>query len=150
MSGHVAANSETRRTFLPGMGVDWLLPLYDPITTLLGLDHARRQLLRQAELCPGHRVLDIGCGTGTLIVMLARTHRDVQVVGLDPDPKALDRARALKKSSAVSAATVDKLVAELAIAQADKDRAARRLHEEKTAAMEGVERMDGRRHRLEV
>lgn len=43
--------------------------------------------------------------------------------------KALDRARALKKTSAVADATVDKLVAELAIAQADKDRAARRLHD---------------------
>ena len=43
--------------------------------------------------------------------------------------KELDRARALRKTSAVAAATVDKLVAELAIAQAEKNRAARRLRD---------------------
>src|SRR5262249_1112456 len=41
----------------------------------------------------GHRVLDIGCGTGDLIVLIKRLHPDVDVVGLDPDPKALIRAR---------------------------------------------------------
>ncbi len=48
--------------------------------------------------------------------------------------KALDRARALRKRSAVAAATVDKLVAELAIAQADRDRAARRLRDRTVVA----------------
>ena len=43
--------------------------------------------------------------------------------------KALDRAQELLKSSDVAAATVDKLVAELAIATADRDRAERRLRD---------------------
>jgi ubiquinone/menaquinone biosynthesis C-methylase UbiE len=92
VSGHVAANSQTKRPFLPGMGVDWLLPLYDPITTLLGLDHARRELLRQAELHPSHRVLDIGCGTGSLVVLAKTSYPSVDVVGVDPDDRALARA----------------------------------------------------------
>ena len=40
-----------------------------------------------------HRVLDIGCGTGTLAVLIKRSHPEVEVVGLDPDPKALARAQ---------------------------------------------------------
>lgn len=42
---------------------------------------------------PGMRILDVGCGTGFLARLLARTLDDVQVVGLDADEKMLDLAR---------------------------------------------------------
>jgi ubiquinone/menaquinone biosynthesis C-methylase UbiE len=92
MAGHMTAMTGVRRPFVPGMGVDWLLPLYDPFTTLLGLDRARRDLLLQADLRPGHRVLDIGCGTGSLVVLAKQLFPDLVVVGMDPDEKALARA----------------------------------------------------------
>ena len=82
-----------RRPYLPAAGYDWALPFYDPLVKLLGGDRALRVLADQADLRPGHRVLDVGCGTGTLAVMLKTRHPDVDVVGLDPDPKALLRAR---------------------------------------------------------
>ena len=82
-----------RRPYLPAAGHDWALPLYDPVVKLLGGDRPLRALVDQADLHPGHRVLDVGCGTGTLAVMLKTRHPDVDVVGLDPDPKALFRAR---------------------------------------------------------
>jgi ubiquinone/menaquinone biosynthesis C-methylase UbiE len=85
--------TEARTTFLPAAGHDLFLPLYDPLTKLLGADRARRVLLDQAALRPGDRILDIGCGTGSLVVMIRRLFPDVTVVGLDPDPKALARAR---------------------------------------------------------
>jgi ubiquinone/menaquinone biosynthesis C-methylase UbiE len=84
---------ETSRTYIPAAGHHWSLPLYDPLVKLLGGDAARRALLDQAALRPGHRALDIGCGTGTLAVLIKRLHPDVEVVGLDPDPEALDRGR---------------------------------------------------------
>jgi ubiquinone/menaquinone biosynthesis C-methylase UbiE len=87
-------NTESRRGFLPAAGHDWLLPLYDPFVRLFGGDRAREALLEQAALRPGHRVLDIGCGTGTFAVRVKRQHPGVEVVGLDPDPKALARAKA--------------------------------------------------------
>ena len=49
----------------------------------------RRTLLDQATIKPGFRVLDIGCGTGTLAILIKSLHPGVDVVGLDPDPKAL-------------------------------------------------------------
>lgn len=84
---------EARRTYVPAAGRDWALPLYDPIVKLLGGDPARRELVDQAVIRPGHRVLDIGCGTGTLVILIKRLHPEVEVVGLDPDPRALARGR---------------------------------------------------------
>jgi ubiquinone/menaquinone biosynthesis C-methylase UbiE len=82
-----------KRTFLPAAGHDLFLPLYDPLVSLLGGERARRDLIAQANITSGQRILDIGCGTGTLAVMLKRNHADVEVIGLDPDPKALRRAK---------------------------------------------------------
>ena len=93
MAPHMTTITESRRPFVPGMGVDWLLPLYDPFTRLLGLDGVRRDLLLQSDLRPGYRVLDIGCGTGSLVVLLKQLFPDMEVVGLDPDEKALARAK---------------------------------------------------------
>lgn len=80
------------RRFLPAASFDVLLPVYDPIMKLLRFQHALEPLLRQAELHPGHQVLDIGCGTGTLAVMIKRAHPAVHVFGVDPDSRALARA----------------------------------------------------------
>jgi len=84
---------ESSRSYLPAAGRDWGLPLYDPFVKLLGGDAALKALLDQATLRPGDRVLDVGCGTGTLATLLKHLHPEVDVVGLDPDPKALARAR---------------------------------------------------------
>jgi ubiquinone/menaquinone biosynthesis C-methylase UbiE len=90
------------RTYIPAAGHDWSLPLYDPIVKLLGGDAARRVLLDQAAIRPSQRVLDIGCGTGTLLVLIKRLHPDVDVVGLDPDPKALARGRRKAERASVA------------------------------------------------
>jgi ubiquinone/menaquinone biosynthesis C-methylase UbiE len=81
------------RTYLPAAGHAWALPLYDPIVKLFGGEAARRTLVEQAALRSGLRVLDLGCGTGGLALLIKRRHPDVHVVGLDPDPRALARAR---------------------------------------------------------
>ena len=90
------------RSYVPAAGHGWALPFYDPLTRLLGVDAARRALVEQAALRPAQRVLDIGCGTGRLIVLVAHLHPDVEVVGLDPDPKALARARRKVERAGVS------------------------------------------------
>jgi ubiquinone/menaquinone biosynthesis C-methylase UbiE len=94
--------SHVPRTYLPAAGHNWALPLYDPLTKLLGADQARRALLAQAALQPNHRVLDIGCGTGTLALQIKRLHPGIDMVGLDPDPMALVRARRKAQRAALS------------------------------------------------
>jgi ubiquinone/menaquinone biosynthesis C-methylase UbiE len=89
------------KAYLPAAGYDWLLPLYDPLVKLLGGDAARRALLDEATVRPGHRMLDIGCGTGTFAMLIKELHRDVGIVGFDPDPKALARAKRKFERSAI-------------------------------------------------
>lgn len=85
--------AQGERRFLPAAGHEWLLPFYDPLVRLAGGDAARRLLVEQAELSPGHRVLEVGCGTGSLLLLAARVQPGVVLTGLDPDAKALARAR---------------------------------------------------------
>jgi ubiquinone/menaquinone biosynthesis C-methylase UbiE len=95
-------HAHTHKTFLPAFGRDFLLPLYDPFTRLIGAHAVLRSLVDGAELRRGHAVLDIGCGTGTLLLHCKRQHPDVSATGIDPDPKALARARKKAERAALS------------------------------------------------
>ena len=81
------------RTFLPAAGLDWLLPLYDPLWRLSRGESHLEAFVGRADVQPGDRVLDIGCGTGNLTLLTKRLCPEAEVVGLDPDAKALARAR---------------------------------------------------------
>jgi SAM-dependent methyltransferase len=96
--------SHVDRAYLPAAGRDILLPLYDPMVRLLGADGARRKLFEQAGALPQHRLLDIGCGTGTLAVAIKGWLPGAQVTGIDPDPHALARARRKARGAGVSIA----------------------------------------------
>ena len=84
---------DAERNYMPAMGRRWLLPLYDPLLLLLGVGATHRSLIEQAMIRSGFRVLDVGCGTGSLAVQIKRLHPEVDVVGLDPDPAALSLAK---------------------------------------------------------
>ncbi|WP_372513973.1 class I SAM-dependent methyltransferase [Mycobacterium interjectum] len=79
--------------YLPAAGHDALLPTYDLISRLLGMKRVQEALITQAELDNCRRILEIGCGTGNLTIMAKRAYPHLEVIGCDPDPRALDRAR---------------------------------------------------------
>jgi ubiquinone/menaquinone biosynthesis C-methylase UbiE len=85
--------SRTEHDYLPAMGRDWLLPLYDSFTWLVGVPRLHRRLAAEAGIEPGHRVLEVGTGTGNLALRARRMQPAAEVIGLDPDPRALARAR---------------------------------------------------------
>jgi ubiquinone/menaquinone biosynthesis C-methylase UbiE len=105
------------RTYLPAASLDIFLPAYDPIMALFGFRRALRPLVEQAQLEPDHSVLDIGCGTGTLAILIKTVRPTVQVTGVDPDSRALARARR-KASRARVTVTFDRGFAD-AMAYAD-------------------------------
>lgn len=90
------------RDYLPAAGRDWALPFYDPFVSLLGINKVRRALFDVAALHPTDRVLDIGCGTGTMAILIKQLYPDVHVCGLDPDARALARAKRKAARSATS------------------------------------------------
>lgn len=70
---------------------------YDVLTNVGGLGSRsgiRRSTIERAETRPGEKVLDVGCGTGTL-TLLAKEHTgaDGEVHGIDPSPEMIDVAR---------------------------------------------------------
>ncbi len=81
------------RHYLPGMGLHALLPVYDVVHRLLGVGALHRALIERAGIQADQRVLDIGCGTGNLLLTLVRRHPGVHATGIDPDERALARAR---------------------------------------------------------
>lgn len=89
----MSISSHQHRTFIPAAGRDWMLRFYDPFTRLLGAHAAHRLLIEQARIQPHHRVLEIGCGTGNLTILVKTLFPANEVVGLDPDSKALERAQ---------------------------------------------------------
>jgi ubiquinone/menaquinone biosynthesis C-methylase UbiE len=81
--------------YIPALSHDWLTPLYDPLIGLFMREaRSKGRLIAQARLLAGHRVLDLGCGTGTLAIMIKRAEPGAEVVGLDGDPQVLEIARA--------------------------------------------------------
>jgi ubiquinone/menaquinone biosynthesis C-methylase UbiE len=80
--------------YVPAAGQDWLLPLYDPFLRWVMREGVfKTRLVREARIAPGQRVLDLGCGTATLTLLVERLHPDARVTGVDGDPKVLEIAR---------------------------------------------------------
>ncbi len=86
--------SEDRTNYIPALRYQWLTSFYDTVMDKLMRETTFKQaLIRQARVDKEHRVLDLGCGTATLTLMIKQAHPDAEVTGLDGDPKALEIAR---------------------------------------------------------
>jgi ubiquinone/menaquinone biosynthesis C-methylase UbiE len=79
--------------FVPALGHDWLTPFYDVVARLTGERRFKRRLVETAGIVAGHDVLDLGCGTGTLALMVQESCPQARVTGLDVDPRILTIAR---------------------------------------------------------
>ena len=80
--------------YIPALRFEALTRFYDPIVAATTRERRfKRMLVEQVALRPGQRVLDVGCGTATLTLMLKLSCPESDVVGLDGDPAALAIAR---------------------------------------------------------
>lgn len=114
--------AQHHHSYIPAAGHDWLLPFYDPFNWLLGGDAIRKQLIELGSVGSGQRVLDIGCGTGALTVQIKQLHPDVTVIGLDPDPNALELAQTKAERAGLSIEFVEGFADRLAFRGATFDR----------------------------
>lgn len=92
--------SHIKNLLVPEFGPAWLKQFYDPSLALLMRERTWRDLLVQ-QVAPhaDERILDLGCGTGTLTIMLQQACPQAEVIGVDTDRDALRIARA--KANAV-------------------------------------------------
>jgi ubiquinone/menaquinone biosynthesis C-methylase UbiE len=83
--------SET--SFTPALGR--LLPsrFFDVVAALVREKVWRAMVVRSAAVGPGDLVVDVGCGTDTLALLLHQAEPAAWVIGVDPDPEILARAR---------------------------------------------------------
>jgi ubiquinone/menaquinone biosynthesis C-methylase UbiE len=91
------------RGYLPGLRFGALTRIYDPVvrsTTREG--RFKEMLIEQAAPAAGQRILDLGCGTGTLAIQVKRREPGAKVIGLDADPEMLSRAREKAKRAGVT------------------------------------------------
>ncbi len=71
-------------------GYDWLVTL----TSLGRRDRLREEVVERAALQPGMRVLDVGCGPGTLALRLkTAVGAEGQVSGIDASPEMIEVAK---------------------------------------------------------
>tara|TARA_R110001599_G_scaffold265040_1_gene465749 strand:+ start:6431 stop:7072 length:642 start_codon:yes stop_codon:yes gene_type:complete len=78
-------------TYTPPLGYKVLTPLYELVIRYLGREGAwRSALAKQINPVPGDRILDVGCGS--LLAILAEQCPEADIIGLDPDIEALERA----------------------------------------------------------
>lgn len=92
-----------RDEYIPALKYDWLTPLYDPlIRWTLRESTFKSRLVKQAGIERGHRVLDLGCGTATLTLLIKSHHPKANVFGLDADPRVLEVAKAKAAKAGLS------------------------------------------------
>ena len=91
---------KTNEDYIPALSYRFLTPFYDFIQKYVVRDVRYKTLLiEQANIQPGHRVLDLGCGTGTLAMIAKQAQPSADVAGLDADPDMLKVAH-YKKNQA--------------------------------------------------
>lgn len=84
---------ESGRTFVPALAYRGLTRFYDLAFGLMMPEAEMRSVLaRRATAAGPRRILDVGCGTGTLTFRIAAELPEAEVVGLDPDPEVLAMA----------------------------------------------------------
>lgn len=91
---------------VPALSFNFLTPLFDFFCELVGLGSGfKRAVLERAKLSYNHNesLLDIGCGTGMLVIMAKQQHSGSRIVGIDPDERILTIARKKAKKQGVQA-----------------------------------------------
>jgi ubiquinone/menaquinone biosynthesis C-methylase UbiE len=96
------SSRRAERDYIPAAPQLWL---YDFLVAVLARESRwRPALVAQIAPCDEDSIADVGCGTGSLIALVSKTARPATLIGIDPDPAILVRAR---RKTAAAGATVD-------------------------------------------
>jgi len=109
--------------YVPALGWDCLTPLYDPLVRLTTREMTfKGRLLDQADVDKANRILDVGCGTGTLLLLVRRRSKSLTAIGLDGDANVLAIARSKARKQAEQIALVQAFCFDIPFADGVFDR----------------------------
>lgn len=91
-----------RDDFTPALGRPELTRAYDLVIRLATRENAwRSALLAQVAPQDGETILDVGCGTGSLALLIKKAAPHARVIAMDPDPTVLAVAAAKARRAGV-------------------------------------------------
>lgn len=80
--------------FAPAFICDFFTPFYDFVIEQGGLGKSlQEKIIKYAQIKDRESILDVGCGSGGLVIKIKSIHPNSKVIGVDPDPKILNIAR---------------------------------------------------------
>lgn len=89
--------------YVPALRFNWLTPFYDAVVATTTRERTFKEaLIKQSDIKAGQRVLDLGCGSGTLVIWIKQAQPLADVTGVDGDPAILARAKGKARSIKVS------------------------------------------------
>ena len=98
-----SSTTTTVKGYIPALGYRSLTRFYDLVLrTTMHDEIFKHELAEQANVHPRHRVLDLGCGTASLSILMKLRQPTATVVGLDADPEALQLARTKAQAADVA------------------------------------------------
>jgi ubiquinone/menaquinone biosynthesis C-methylase UbiE len=109
LSRHHSPQSHSRNQKTRGLLLDrgWRYDLevwfFDTFLVHGEINRLRHRVLDLADLSTGPKLLDVGCGTGTLAIQAARRLSGAgQVIGVEPAPRQIARARSKARRAGVN------------------------------------------------
>lgn len=81
------------RKYIPAAGLGFLTRFYDPLVRFTCREnYFKKRMLELTDIRPEQKVLDVGCGTGTLLLQMNQTQNNATLFGLDGDQEILSIA----------------------------------------------------------
>ncbi|MEK6742943.1 MAG: class I SAM-dependent methyltransferase [Nitrospirota bacterium] len=115
--------NKTNSTYIPTFSHEGLTFGCDPLVKWFMREPAIHiHLVEQGRVEKGQRVLDLGCGTAALAVLIKKTHPGADVIGIDGDRNILDVAKAKTRKQDVSIPLFDSRVFDLPCSDSYFDR----------------------------
>lgn len=85
---------KSKQTFIPALGFNFLTPSYDFLCSTVGLGNKYHKRLVSAIGNVNHkRVLDGGCATAKITILVKEKNPEIDIYAIDPDSKALEIAK---------------------------------------------------------
>ncbi|OBF79993.1 methyltransferase type 11 [Mycobacterium sp. 852002-51163_SCH5372311] len=100
------------QSFTPAAGNPKWTRYYDTTVALLTREQRwRSATVRQLRPEPGDVIVDVGCGTASLAILMKRCQPGARIIGVDPDPQVLAIARAKVRKAGLDVEAIEAIEA---------------------------------------